>query len=179
MKSAVFEVAFSEDAAPSADGLDAVEFRLSANRGENDFGKEAVETLLKMMEDNRDRLVVIVAGYVDEMETFVHSNPGLESRFNRFWNFPDYSVEEMLAIFDMRCGKSGYAISLQARAKLGGLIAARVTADPLGFGNARGVRNLFEEIAARQANRLAALSPEEITKETLMQLTEEDVPEVY
>ena len=77
------------------------------NRGENDFGKEAVETLLKMMEDNRDRLVVIVAGYVDEMETFVHSNPGLESRFNRFWNFPDYSVEEMLAIFDMRCGKSG------------------------------------------------------------------------
>ncbi len=148
------------------------------NRGENDFGKEAVETLLKMMEDNRDRLVVIVAGYVDEMETFVHSNPGLESRFNRFWNFPDYSVEEMLAIFDMRCGKSGYAISLQARAKLGGLIAARVTADPLGFGNARGVRNLFEEIAARQANRLAALPPEEITKETLMQLTEEDVPEV-
>ena len=146
------------------------------SRGENDFGREAVETLLKMMEDNRDRLVVIVAGYVDEMETFVHSNPGLESRFNRFWNFPDYSIDEMLAIFDMRCGKSGYTILPQARAKLGGVIAARVMADHLGFGNARGVRNLFEETAANQANRLAQLPPEEITKETLMLLTEEDIP---
>ena len=146
------------------------------SRGENDFGREAVETLLKMMEDNRDRLVVIVAGYVDEMETFVHSNPGLESRFNRFWNFPDYSIDEMLAIFDMRCGKSGYTILPQARAKLGSVIAARVMADHLGFGNARGVRNLFEETAANQANRLAQLPPEEITKETLMLLTEEDIP---
>ena len=119
---------------------------------------------------------MIVAGYVDEMETFVHSNPGLESRFNRFWNFPDYSIDEMLAIFDMRCGKSGYTILPQARAKLGGVIAARVMADHLGFGNARGVRNLFEETAANQANRLAQLPPEEITKETLMLLTEEDIP---
>ncbi len=146
------------------------------NRGENDFGQEAVETLLKMMEDNRDRLVVIVAGYVDEMETFVHSNPGLESRFNRFWDFPDYSIEEMLGIFDMRCGKSGYTISPEARAMLGGVIAARVMEDPLGFGNARGVRNLFEETAANQANRLAKLPPEEITKDALMALTEDDIP---
>ncbi len=72
-------------------------------RGPQDYGQEAVETLLKAMEDHREDLVVIVAGYVDLMNDFVHSNPGLESRFNRFLYFPDYTVDEMLAIFDMRC----------------------------------------------------------------------------
>ena len=78
------------------------------NRGGNDYGQEAVDTLLKAMEDHRDDLIVIVAGYVGPMEEFIHSNPGLESRFNRFLHFPDYTVEEMMAIFDMRCKQSGY-----------------------------------------------------------------------
>ena len=74
-------------------------------KSENDFGQEAIDTVLKAMEDHRDDLVVIVAGYTDLMEKFIHSNPGLESRFNRFLLFPDYTTDEMMAIFKMRCGK--------------------------------------------------------------------------
>ncbi len=73
--------------------------------GENDFGQEAIETVLKAMEDHRDDLVVIVAGYDGLMERFIHSNPGLESRFNRFLHFADYTEEELLAIFRMQCEK--------------------------------------------------------------------------
>ncbi|HIT68511.1 MAG TPA: AAA family ATPase [Candidatus Aphodomonas merdavium] len=146
------------------------------SRGENDFGQEAIETLLKQMEDHRDELVVIAAGYPRQMEAFLHANPGLESRFTRFWHFPDYSIEELLAIFEIRCTSSGYCLAPAARPKLGGVLAARVREDCEGFGNARGVRNLFEETAARQANRLAALPPEKITKEALMCLTEDDLP---
>ncbi len=142
------------------------------DHGENDYGQEAVDTLLKAMEDHRDDLIVIVAGYTELMETFVHSNPGLESRFNRFMHFPDYTVEEMLAIFDMRCEKSGYTLEDEARDLLKGLLAI-FSLDTKGFGNARGVRNLFERAVSAQANRLAAL--ENITREQLMQLTSGDV----
>lgn len=142
------------------------------DHGENDYGQEAVDTLLKAMEDHRDDLIVIVAGYTELMETFVHSNPGLESRFNRFMHFPDYTVEEMLAIFDMRCEKSGYSLENEARDLLKGLLAI-FSLDTKGFGNARGVRNLFERAVSAQANRLAAL--ENITREQLMQLTSGDV----
>ena len=78
------------------------------NRGENDYGAEAVDTLLKAMEDHRDDLIVIVAGYIEPMEKFLHSNPGLESRFNRFIDFPDYTLDELMGIFDMRMNKAGY-----------------------------------------------------------------------
>ncbi len=142
------------------------------NHGENDYGQEAVDTLLKAMEDHRDDLVVIVAGYTGPMKTFIHSNPGLESRFNRFMHFPDYTVEEMLAIFDMRCEKSGYSLADDARSLLKGLLAL-LSLDTKGFGNARGVRNLFERAVSAQANRLAALA--DITREQLMQLTSSDI----
>ncbi len=142
------------------------------DHGENDYGQEAVDTLLKAMEDHRDDLVVIVAGYTELMETFVHSNPGLESRFNRFMHFPDYTVEEMLAIFDMRCEKSGYALAQDARDLLKGLLAL-FSLDTKGFGNARGVRNLFERTVSAQADRLASLT--EVTRETLMLLTSDDL----
>ncbi|MEA4928354.1 MAG: AAA family ATPase [Candidatus Limiplasma sp.] len=142
------------------------------DHGENDYGQEAVDTLLKAMEDHRDDLVVIVAGYTELMETFVHSNPGLESRFNRFMHFPDYTVEEMLAIFDMRCEKSGYALAQDARDLLKGLLAL-FSLDTKGFGNARGVRNLFERTVSAQADRLASLN--EVTRETLMLLTSDDL----
>ncbi len=144
----------------------------SGGHGSNDFGQEAVDTLLKAMEDQRDDLVVIVAGYTELMETFVHSNPGLESRFNRFMHFPDYTVEEMLAIFDMRCQKSGYALAEDARDLLKGLLAL-FSLNAKGFGNARGVRNLFERAVSAQANRLANLA--NITREQLMQLTSDDL----
>lgn len=142
------------------------------NRGGTDYGQEAVDTLLKAMEDQRDDLIVIVAGYTELMEEFVHSNPGLESRFNRFIHFPDYSVEEMMAIFDMRCSQNGYELHEEARELLKSLLKAS-SVDVKGFGNARGVRNLFERAVAAQANRLA--SDPEITKEDLLTLTVDDI----
>jgi SpoVK/Ycf46/Vps4 family AAA+-type ATPase len=142
------------------------------DHGENDYGQEAVDTLLKAMEDHRDDLVVIVAGYTELMEAFVHSNPGLESRFNRFMHFPDYTVEEMLAIFDMRCQKSGYTLAEDARSLLKGLLAL-LSLDVKGFGNARGVRNLFERAVSAQADRLAAMS--RAPREEQMTLTRADI----
>ena len=80
------------------------------NRGMQDYGSEAVETLLKAMEDNREDLIVIVAGYTDLMKDFIESNPGLESRFNRYMHFPDYTVDEMMGIFNLRMKKAGYEL---------------------------------------------------------------------
>lgn len=142
------------------------------NRGGTDYGQEAVDTLLKAMEDHREDLIVIVAGYTELMREFVNSNPGLESRFNRFLHFPDYTVEEMLGIFDMRCQKSGYQLAKEARDLLKGLLAL-YSLDVEGFGNARGVRNLFERAVSAQADRLATET--DITRETLMTLTAEDI----
>ncbi len=142
-------------------------------KGGNDYGQEAVDTLLKAMEDHRDDLIVIVAGYIELMEDFVHSNPGLESRFNRFLHFEDYTIDEMIAIFEMRCHKSGYTLADDARDLLRGLLAL-LSLDVKSFGNARGVRNLFERAVSAQANRLATQEGP-ITKETLMLLTSDDI----
>jgi len=142
------------------------------NRGGNDYGQEAVDTLLKAMEDNRDDLIVIVAGYIELMQEFVRSNPGLESRFNRFLHFPDYTIDEMMSIFDMRCTQSGYALAEDARPVLRDVIKLE-SMDVKGFGNARGIRNLFEKAVTAQANRLA--TDPEITKEDLMSLTADDI----
>ena len=144
-----------------------------SNRGGTDYGMEAIDTLLKAMEDHRDDLVVIVAGYTELMEEFIHSNPGLESRFNRFMFFPDYTVEEMTGIFKMRCEKSGYTLEDDAWEQLKAILTL-ASLDVKGFGNARGVRNLFEKAIAAQADRLAA-APGPLTKESLMQLTKEDL----
>ena len=84
-------------------------------KSENDFGQEAIDTVLKAMEDHRDDLVVIVAGYTDLMDKFIHSNPGLESRFNRFLLFEDYTADEMVQIFDMQCKKGCYRLTEDAR----------------------------------------------------------------
>ena len=144
------------------------------NRGENDYGTEAVDTLLKAMEDHRDDLVVIVAGYIEPMKRFLHSNPGLESRFNRFIDFPDYTLDELMAMFDMRCESKGYTLDPQARCALRQVIDRESTADVKGFGNGRGVRNLFETAIARQADRLGETEGE-ITREMLICLTAEDI----
>ena len=141
-------------------------------RSENDFGQEAIDTILKAMEDHRDDLVVIVAGYTALMRDFVRSNPGLESRFNRFLHFPDYSLAEMMEIFDMRCRKAGYTLAEDAREAMEDYIREENT-DSQSFGNARGVRNLFEKLLVRQANRLAA--QENVTREDLQLLTAADI----
>ena len=140
-------------------------------KSENDFGQEAIDTVLKAMEDHRDDLVVIVAGYTDLMEKFIHSNPGLESRFNRFLLFPDYTVDEMMAIFKMRCGK-GYVLTEEAEPLVRDYIAEESAAGD-SFGNARGVRNIFEHILVAQNNRLAAM--ENVTREDLTVITADDV----
>ena len=139
---------------------------------ENDFGQEAIDTVLKAMEDHREDLVVIVAGYTELMEDFIHSNPGLESRFNRFLLFEDYSLGEMMGIFRMRCDKGQYTLDADAEAAVRQFITEENT-HPETFGNARGVRNLYERILVQQANRLAEL--ETVTKDDLVRLTAEDV----
>ena len=142
------------------------------DRGGSDYGQEAVDTLLKAMEDHREDLVVIVAGYTEPMERFIHSNPGLESRFNRFLHFPDYTAQELADIFEMRCQSSGYRLADDAHQPLLDLLQRR-SADPKGFGNARGARNLFERAVSAQANRLAR--EPQVTRETLMLLTADDL----
>lgn len=147
-------------------------YALTYKKEGNDFGQEAVDTLLKMMEDNRDDLVVIVAGYDGLMDEFIRSNPGLESRFNRYLHFDDYTTQEMLLIFDMRVRNGGYTLNENAADEVKAFIE-KENYDPVSFGNARGVRNLFEQVLVHQANRLSKCT--EITKEALMEITEEDV----
>ena len=142
------------------------------SKSENDFGSEAIDTLLKAMEDHREDLVVIVAGYDGLMDTFIHSNPGLESRFNRYMHFDDYTVDEMLAILDLQLKKGQYTLEEGAKAAAKDYIQASNTSS-IAFGNARGIRNIFEKLMVEQANRLSADS--EITKEELMTITEADV----
>lgn len=144
-----------------------------AQGGSDDYGKEAITTLLKRMEDDRDRLVVILAGYTYEMENFINSNPGLRSRFNRYINFPDYSAEELYNIFLLNAKKNEYTLTEDALQYLKERLAAIVTDKPKDFGNARYVRNLFEKAIEAQSNRLA--SKAEVTKEDLAQITKSDL----
>ena len=141
----------------------------------NDFGHEAIEILLKNMEDHRDDLIVIVAGYTNLMEKFIHSNPGLESRFNKYFYFQDYDDSQLMAIFQSMCEKNGYTLSQEAedwaKADFKDLYETRDE----NFGNARDVRNLFEKAVARQSDRVVLL--EAPTKEQLMELLPEDLNE--
>ncbi|MGN1408566.1 MAG: AAA family ATPase [Eubacteriales bacterium] len=142
------------------------------SKTENDFGFEAVDTILKAMEDNRDDLVVIVAGYTELMQDFIDSNPGLRSRFNKYIDFDDYTADEMMAIFKLNCSKSFYVLDSAAEEKTKEYFT--LVAESAGeFGNARGVRNTFEKILTEQANRIALL--ETVSRDDLMKITEEDV----
>ena len=143
-----------------------------ASGAENDFGTEAIDTLLKAMEDHRDDLVVIVAGYDGLMDDFIHSNPGLESRFNRYLHFDDYSVDEMLQILDLQLKKGQYVLEEDAKPAAREYIEASNTGS-IAFGNARGVRNIFEKLLVEQANRLSTMP--NITKEQLISITLDDI----
>ena len=148
-------------------------YALTQNRGENDFGQEAVDTLLKGMEDHRDDLAVIVAGYPDLMEGFINSNPGLKSRFNKYIFFDDYEPDELLEIFMMRCRKNGYEPDDEAKTFTGEYLKSRYENRDENYANARDVRNLFDKAVVEQANRIASI--EEPTDEELSILTLEDM----
>ena len=148
-------------------------YALSNHDSPNDFGQEAIETLLKGMEDHREDLVVIVAGYTDLMEGFLHSNPGLESRFNKYFYFEDYDGAQLMEIFLSLCEKNGYALQKEGEEAVRAWFQRLYAERDENFGNARDVRNRFERAVARQADRVAALA--EPTKEQLMELTLEDL----
>jgi len=141
----------------------------------NDFGHEAIEVLLKNMEDHRKDLIVIVAGYTGPMERFIHSNPGLESRFNKYFFFEDYNGPQLMDIFRSMCKKNGYALSEEGEKAMEKDLGELYEGRDENFGNARDVRNLFEQAVARQADRVAQL--ESPTREQLMELLPEDLEE--
>ena len=139
----------------------------------NDFGGEAVDTLVKLMEDHRDNLVIIVAGYTEEMKTFLRSNTGLISRFNKFIDFPDYKNEELIEIMGVMASEAGLKMEDAARQKVLENLCKLTDEERVDFGNARGIRNVFEKIVMNQANRLVQI--ENPTKEQLMSIIAEDV----
>lgn len=150
-------------------------YALSSYGSSNDFGGEAIATLIKMMEDHRENLVVIVAGYPDKMREFLRSNPGLESRFNKFILFEDYTPEELTEIFEYFCRTADYKVSRGAQRKLLLIFKDAYARRDDTFGNARFARNLFERAIYRQAGRILAL--DEITDELLFTLEPDDIPE--
>ena len=141
----------------------------------NDFGHEAIEVILKNMEDHRKDLIVIVAGYTDRMEQFIHANPGLESRFNKYFFFEDYDGKQLMEIFRSMCKKNGYTLSEEGEQFMEKDLQGLYEERDENFGNARDVRNLFEQAVARQADRVSQL--EEPTREQLMELKPEDLEE--
>ncbi len=138
-----------------------------------DFGLEAIATLLKRMEDDRKRLVVILAGYSKEMEDFINSNPGLQSRFSRYFHFPDYDANELTQIFKAIAEKSEYKCNAEAEEALPEIMEYALSQSDANFGNARYVRNLFENAIKRQAVRLSSVAP--ITADMLSELTLHDL----
>jgi len=138
------------------------------------YGKEAIATLIKRMEDDRDRLVVIVAGYTDEMKNFIDGNPGFKSRFNRFINFDDYTPESLLSIYQYMCTEQDYTLTDDAKARLTEAFTAAYNNRDRSFGNARFVRNVFEKSMELQATRLS--TDTSLDKTELTTITGEDIP---
>jgi hypothetical protein len=140
---------------------------------ENDFGQEAIDTIVKLVEDRRDRIVVIAAGYPAEMEDFVSANPGLKSRFPKTIDFPDYSTDELIEIFEHLCDEANYLCDADAKTKVRLWLESQPRVK--GFGNGRLVRNLFENIVARQASRVVDIK--DPTDIQLVLLLPADIPE--
>lgn len=146
-------------------------YALSSEDGSNDYGKEAIDTLVKGMEDYRDDLVVIVAGYVDEMQKFIAMNPGLRSRFNKYINFENYSASEMLDIFKLSCEKTKFILSAEAE-DVALAYFEQNQEDPT-FGNARGVRNFFDKVVTNQATRILTIANP--SEEEFRTISKEDI----
>jgi SpoVK/Ycf46/Vps4 family AAA+-type ATPase len=146
------------------------------NQKDENFGQESIDTILKAMEDHRDEFVVIVAGYTDLMKAFVESNPGLRSRFNKFFEFPDYTAGELQKIFELQCRKYQYTLTEEADAAVREEIVKLEASKGENFANAREVRNLFEKIITNQAARVSGL--DEVDEETLSTITVEDLADL-
>lgn len=148
-------------------------YSLVSEQGDDQYGHEAVQALLKRMEDDRHRLVVIVAGYPSPMQEMLQTNPGLSSRFQRTLNFPDYTADELVEIFDGMCRRDHYVFSEAARKAMQTTFEAHVQEKDEHFGNARLARNLFESAVRRLANRVVSVTP--LTREMLITLQAEDI----
>ena len=144
-------------------------------KGGNDFGQEAIDTILKAMEDNRENLVIIVAGYPEPMEEFLESNPGLKSRFNKNIMFEDYSEEELYSIFAVFCKPYGMKLNDQAELCLKQYLHWLINHKPENFANGREMRNIFESTVSNQANRL--VNSLEITDDELNEFIIQDLPD--
>lgn len=148
-------------------------YALAPENASNDFGAEAIDTLVKLMEDHRDDLVIIVAGYTEEMQRFLKANTGLYSRFNKFITFSDYSEEELLKILDSMADEAGFCLTEGARSRVESMLSKMNAEEWKNFGNARGIRNLFERLVSNQANRIIGYASQSIKDITI--ITEEDV----
>ena len=146
-----------------------------AGKGEQDFGQEAVETLLKSMEDHRGRLAVIVAGYSEPMRKFIESNPGLRSRFTRYIDFPDYSPDELMQILHSMFASAQFTFKPKAEERVVKLVAEMYRSRDGHFGNGRAMRELFEKIIEAQHLRLASSSA--LTRASLQTIRAEDIPD--
>ena len=144
-----------------------------ARGNETDFGREAIDQIVKLMEDRRDRVVLVVAGYPEEMDGLLSTNPGLRSRFPTVIDFPDYSTDDIVRIVSTIGAKQRYALDEAARQKLWNVIDA--TPRTKGFGNARVGRNLYEAAINRHASRIVRL--EEHSEDVLTTLTADDIPD--
>ena len=143
-------------------------------KGSTDFGQEAIDTLLKAMEDKRDSFVVVVAGYSGPMEAFLESNPGLKSRFNKNIVFEDYAKDELFAIFKAFCAPYGMDLNTDAESCLMAYLDRLMEHKPENFANGREMRNLFETMVANQANRLSEQSS--VSDTELCIFMKEDLP---
>jgi SpoVK/Ycf46/Vps4 family AAA+-type ATPase len=148
-------------------------YSLIAESGDDPYGNEAVQVLLKRMEDDRERLVVVLAGYPRPMERLLASNPGLCSRFQRTFNFPDYNAKELLQIFIGMCANGQYALTEAARDKLHSAFQVQFDQRDEYFGNGRMARNLFERAIGRMANRIVEIAP--VTRALLSTLEADDI----
>lgn len=144
-------------------------YSLTSSNNDRDYGKEAIETLLKCMEDYRNDFVVIVAGYPTEMEEFLNSNPGLKSRFNKFFEFKDYDALNLQSILEKMCEEGGYQLTEEANAYAASLFQFLVSKKTKNFGNGRVVRNIFEKIISYQANRVVEIANPSIQELSLIE----------
>ncbi len=142
--------------------------------GDSDFGREAIDTLLKMMEDNRDDLIVVVAGYTDKMSAFLQTNPGLRSRFNKYLEFEDYTPKQLVEIFELFCKNGGYKLASTTHDDLTRLFSVLYETRDETFGNGRLARNLYEMTINNQANRIVSLP--HVDDEILSAIEETDIP---
>lgn len=152
-------------------------YALSNETPGGDFGQEAIDTLVKAMEDNREDLIVIVAGYPEQMEHFLNSNPGLKSRFQKTIHFPDYSADDLFSIFEKNCRDNDYKLSEEAERYLNTQLSDYVAHKDKNFGNARDIRNFLNIAISAQANRL--LKSNSTSSEDLITLLSEDIAAIF